>query len=101
MSRVSGKPYFLYILWSRSACKFYIGISEDVDSRLIQHNAGLSTWTARYRPWELVRVESHGNYSEARKRELSLKKQRGGVGFYVLTGLDPSRFRKPATPENS
>jgi putative endonuclease len=98
MSRVTGKPYFLYVLWSASASRFYIGISENAEARLLQHNSGVSQWTARYMPWELVYVEPHANYSEARKRELLLKKQKGGMGFYTLTGLDPLRFRKkPAT----
>ena len=101
MSRVSGKPYFLYILWSKSACKFYVGISEDPHTRLAQHNEGRSTWTARNRPWELVHVESYENYSEARKREVCLKRQKGGVGFYALTKLDSSRFRPQAMPAGS
>jgi predicted GIY-YIG superfamily endonuclease len=101
MSRVSGKLYFLYILWSKSGCRFYIGISEDPHARLAQHNEGRSMWTARNRPWELVHVESYRNYTEARKREICLKKQKGGVGFYALTGLDPSRFRTLAMPTGS
>jgi putative endonuclease len=94
MSRVTGKPYFVYVLWSVSASRFYIGVSENVDARLLQHNAGVSQWTARYTPWELIYVEPHANYSDARKRELLLKKQKGGAGFYGLTGLDPLRFRR-------
>jgi putative endonuclease len=94
MSRVSNKPYFLYILWSVSAFRFYIGISEDPSLRLTKHNTGLSKWTAKYMPWEMALVESYGNYTDARKRELLLKKQKGGAGFYRLTGLEPSRFRK-------
>ena len=99
MSRVSGKPYFVYILWSASASRFYTGITADPHVRLLQHNAGISKWTARYTPWELVKLESYSDYSEARKREILLKKQKGGVGFYTLTGLDPLRFRqRPAQP---
>jgi putative endonuclease len=101
MSRVSGKPYFVYVLWSSSASRFYIGISEDPDARLLQHNAGDSKWTSKYDSWELVHVEPCENYSEARKRELLLKKQKGGTGFYTLTGLDPTRFRKRPVPPGS
>ena len=92
MSRVSGKDYFVYILWSKPACKFYIGVSEDPAVRLSQHNSGVSKWTARYVPWEIVHVERHETYSGARKRELLLKRQKGGTGFYTLTGLDPVQF---------
>lgn len=92
MSRVSGKPYFTYVLWSSSGQRFYIGISENPSQRLAQHNAGASWWTARYLPWALVYVEEHPDYSTARKRELELKAQKGGLGFFTMTGLDPLRF---------
>ncbi len=92
MSRVSGKPYSVYILWSASARKFYIGISEDSAARLLRHNSGASKWTAPHAPWEIVHVEHMQNYSEARKRELLLKRQKGGAGFYKLTGLDADGY---------
>ena len=101
MSRASGKPYFVYILWSVHASRFYIGISENPDVRLLQHNAGVSKWTAKFVPWELVHVEPYASYSEARKRELLLKKQKGGIGLYTHTGLDPLRFRKKPPPSDS
>jgi len=40
---------------------------------------------------------ANANYSEARKRELLLKKQKGGLGFYTLTRLDPAQFQKTPT----
>jgi len=43
-------------------------------------------------PWEIVHVERRESYSDARKRELLLKRQKGGTGFYTLTGLEPVRF---------
>ena len=92
MSRVSGKPYFLYILWSQTGQRFYIGVSENPEKRLEQHNQGLRGWTARYRPWTLVYKESYENYGLARKRELELKRQKGGQGFFRLTGLKPEQF---------
>ena len=101
MSRVSGKPYFTYVLWSASAGKFYIGISEDPAARLVQHNTGVSKWTARHMPWEIVYMERHESYAEARTRELLLKKQKGGVGFYNLSGLDPARIVRQRTRSGS
>jgi putative endonuclease len=81
MSRVTCKPYFVYVLWSASGHKYYIGISENPTSRLFQHNSGISKWTARHLPWELVHVERHEDYSDARRRELLLKRQKGGRGL--------------------
>jgi len=93
MSRVSGKRYFVYILWSASGRRFYIGVSEAPADRLIQHNASVNAgWTGKHRPWELVLTEEHRNYSLARRRELDLKAQKGGAGFFAKTGLDPRDY---------
>jgi putative endonuclease len=86
MSRVSNKTYFLYLIWSDSSRRFYIGISDDPTRRLQQHNAGISKWTAKFGPWRLVHSERFANYRGARKREIELKKQKGGEGFYELVG---------------
>ena len=92
MSRVSGKPYSVYVLWSSAGRRFYIGISERVAHRLEQHNNGLSRWTSRYCPWTLVYSREFPNYTEARKFESRLKHQKGGMGFFKHTGLHPGNF---------
>jgi putative endonuclease len=80
--------YQVYVL-QNPAGRYYLGLSEDVDSRLVQHNAGLSQWTAKYRPWTLIWRSTSGSLSDARKLEKLLKRQKGGRGFYQLTGLPP------------
>ena len=94
MSRVSGKAYFLYVLWSGRGRRFYIGISENTAHRLTQHNLGLSRWTARYRPWVIVHEEKFDTYRLARLRENELKRQKGGQGFWEKTGLRPQSFSR-------
>jgi putative endonuclease len=91
MSRVSGRAYFVYVLRSECCPRFYIGISQDPQQRLKQHNESGRGWTARYRPWVLLRVDEHPNYRAARQRDMS---QKSGDGFFRLTGLDPSQFGK-------
>jgi len=93
MSRVSDKPYFVYILWTEAGRRFYIGISEDPLHRLEQHNSEDGTgWTKKHRPWILVLTEEYPAYSSARRRELELKAQKGGAGFFAKLGLDPTGF---------
>jgi len=93
MSRVSDKPYFVYILWSDVGCRFYIGISEDPLHRLEQHNStDGAAWTKRHLPWILVKTEEYTTYAAARRRELELKAQKGGTGFFAKLGLDPARY---------
>jgi putative endonuclease len=92
VSRVSGKPYFVYLLYSEVGHCFYIGISENPQRRLEQHNDAQRGWTARYVPWRLVYSERFKHYSEARRRERQLKAQKRGAGFWKATGLDPAQF---------
>jgi putative endonuclease len=46
--------FFIYILFSESAGKFYIGYSSDPIKRLVQHNTSpKTTFTSKFRPWVL------------------------------------------------
>jgi len=57
-----------------------------------QHNDSFHRgWTNRYRPWILIHQEAYRTYALARKREIELKAQKGGVGFYEKTGIDPNQ----------
>ena len=48
--------FYIYILYSQSADKFYIGQTPDVQKRLREHNNPVekSKYTAKYIPWELI-----------------------------------------------
>jgi predicted GIY-YIG superfamily endonuclease len=46
--------YRVYVLKNLHG-RHYVGISENLELRLRQHNAGLSKkWTGAHRPWEVV-----------------------------------------------
>src|SRR6056297_1759840 len=92
---LSNKPYYCYVLWSEDASKFYIGITEDVRKRLDDHNSGISKWTKRHAgSWVLVWQQRFESLGEARKLENRLKRQKTGRGFWTLTGLAPSEFKR-------
>ena len=76
----------MYVIQNPSGT-FYMGLSEDVEIRLDQHNSGLSQWTRFRGPWKLVWTSQRIPLSEARKLETFLKRQKGGDGFYRTTGL--------------
>ncbi|HVU15444.1 MAG TPA: GIY-YIG nuclease family protein [Candidatus Didemnitutus sp.] len=65
----------------------YIGISENVAIRLGQHNRGESKWTAKNRPWSLEWMSEKMSLADARRLENMLKRQKGGRGFFNITGL--------------
>ena len=74
------KKHFVYIIRCDEG-KFYIGLSVDPKKRLDAHNKGLSRWTKRYKNWKIAYLKEFNNYTEARKWEIYLKKQKGGNGF--------------------
>ncbi len=78
--------YQVYVVQNPGG-KFYIGLTNDVARRLNDHNTGLSKWTSKFRPWKLVWQKGPMSLGAARKLESLLKRQKGGVGFYTLTGL--------------
>jgi len=81
------KTYWVYVLWSDRARRHYIGVTEDVEARLAKHNAGVSRWAGGRGPWRLVWQKEFNGLSGARRFENLLKRQKGGRGFYRLTGL--------------
>ena len=68
--------YSVYILYSKSGAKTYVGYTNDIVRRISEHNVTESTgFTLRYRPWILVRTEDYQTKSEAMVREKPLETQ--------------------------
>ena len=70
--------YYLYILYSASSDRYYVGYSADVASRLAQHNfSDRSTYTSKHRPWALVKqLELGGNRGFAMRIERAVKRMK-------------------------
>ncbi|HET6994959.1 MAG TPA: GIY-YIG nuclease family protein [Chitinophagaceae bacterium] len=68
----------VYVLYSESFKKIYIGFTSDINARLKSHNElSIKGWTIKYRPWKLVYTENFGIKAQATKREKQLKTARG------------------------
>ena len=69
----------VYILFSKSTNKFYVGSSREDNSisRLNSHNGRKTKSTKNGRPWIVINEIQCDNYTEARKKENFLK---SGVG---------------------
>ena len=77
--------YQVYVIQNHEG-RYYIGLSEDIAKRLEDHNTGISRWTRFRGPWKLVWTSAEMTLTEARKLENVLKTQKGGDGFYQMTG---------------
>jgi putative endonuclease len=66
--------YFVYILASRHHGTLYIGVTNDIGSRLELHRAGRgSKFVCKYKVFRLVHVETFATPHEAIAREKQLK----------------------------
>ena len=68
--------FIVYILYSQSKDRYYIGSCGDITIRLNQHNAGRNISTKPGLPWILVYHEEASTQPEARRRELAIKKKK-------------------------
>jgi putative endonuclease len=71
---------WVYILHSQSLSRFYIGSTEQTpEERLKKHLTNHSGFTAKAKDWVIVYWEELETISEARNREMKIKKWKSKV----------------------
>jgi putative endonuclease len=65
--------FYVYILYSESYDRYYIGQTKDVNDRLRRHNNGFEKFTAPYKPWMLKCIIEKATRSDATIPEKKLK----------------------------
>ena len=73
--------YVVYILYSESLQKYYVGQTADVEARLNAHNSGKANFTSKGVPWRLVHLFECLDRSESTRLESSIKKR--GITRYL------------------
>lgn len=68
--------FYIYIIYSKKADKYYVGQTDDIDSRLLAHLSGISKYTAIANDWILVYSESFETRKEAINRENEIKRKK-------------------------
>ncbi|MCY7310106.1 MAG: GIY-YIG nuclease family protein [Chitinophagaceae bacterium] len=70
--------FTVYVLYSESFNKIYIGYTSNIEQRIKSHNE-LATkgWTIKFRPWKIVLTEFFESKHDAMKREKQLKTAAG------------------------
>jgi len=69
--------YFTYVLKSQKDGMLYIGYTENLDKRILEHNSGKVKSTKYRTPFELVYYEACRNLEDALHREKYLKSTYG------------------------
>lgn len=65
--------WFVYVLKSMRKKRFYIGVTQNINQRLVDHNRGGTKSTKPYTPWTLIYQEEYTDKKAAYKREYHLK----------------------------
>ena len=65
--------FYVYILQSMTTKRYYVGQTQDVQTRLAYHNANFSKSLKNRGRWELVHREQYATRSEALRRERQIK----------------------------
>jgi putative endonuclease len=69
-------PFYIYIIYSAILDKYYVGYTENIAIRLLQHNEGLSTFTSKANDWILKYAAEFSSREEAHKKELEIKRKK-------------------------
>jgi len=70
--------FYVYILQSKLTPSWiYVGYTENLKKRFIEHNNGYTPSTKRFQPFDLIHYEAYRNSKDAKRRELYLKTTKG------------------------
>jgi putative endonuclease len=77
--------YYVYIIYSGKLDKYYVGYSEDILTRLEQHNGGVSAFTSKANDWRIEYSESFETRQQAhwREKEIKSKKSRKYIEWLI------------------
>ena len=65
--------FYVYVLNSKKYDELYIGSTNDLRKRIIEHNKGKVESTKKKKPYKLIYYEAYYVESDARRREKMLK----------------------------
>lgn len=85
--------FYVYILYSESFDKYYIGHTDNLESRLWSHNnTERETFTSKFRPWKIgASFQVSHNRADAMNIELKLKKLKSKVLLKrIIEGIYPN-----------
>jgi putative endonuclease len=83
-NHLESEMFYVYILKSSITKKHYIGCTDDLERRLLEHNNGKVKSSKAYKPWAMIYTESYNTGNEAFKRERQIKSYKGSEAFRNL-----------------
>ena len=71
--------YYVYVLKSEKDGSLYIGYSDDLKRRFVEHNSRKNVSTKNKAPFQLIYYESYKSKADAKHREDMLKRFSGAT----------------------
>ena len=71
--------FYIYIIFSKSLNKYYVGSCQDIKTRLDDHLNSRSKFTKTAKDWGLKYSEEYNTRSEAYQREMKIKKMKSRI----------------------
>ena len=65
--------FLVYILFSQTLGKFYIGMTSDIEKRMQKHLENHDGFTSNAKDWKIVFTQEFDDKSSALKREAQIK----------------------------
>ena len=84
--------YFVYITTNPARSVIYIGVTNDLDTRIRQHYSNKGnpkTWAGRYYCYNLVWFERHSSIEHAIELEKEIKKWRRSKKNTLINSVNP------------
>ncbi|WP_291132452.1 GIY-YIG nuclease family protein [Flavobacterium sp. UBA7682] len=80
--------FYVYIIYSQSLNKYYVGSCRNIDERLNDHLNSRSKYTKSAKDWELKYSETFSSISDAYQREIQIKKMKSRIYIENLINKD-------------
>ncbi|MFH1093943.1 MAG: GIY-YIG nuclease family protein [Candidatus Omnitrophota bacterium] len=75
---------YVYVIYSASEDRFYIGYTKDIKRRIAEHEAGRNHTTSRYAQRKVIFYEAFFTESDARRREEYFKTTKGRKALRIM-----------------
>ena len=82
--------YYIYIMSNTNNTTLYIGVTNDIESRVQEHKSGqIPGFTQKYNCSKLVYYEKYSDIDQAIEREKKLKKWRREKKDWLVRTINP------------
>jgi len=80
--------YYVYIIYSPLTDKFYIGQTQNLESRLSKHNTKHDGFSSQAKDWEIKYYETFNTRNEAINREKQIKSWKSRIMLEKLCNFN-------------